>query len=608
MADFSKRGPGCDDCDGEGGERGERGKRGKRGPRGRDGSDGRNGGPIVTDPTPPTLTGDGTEANPLQVINVAVQPYVFPNETKIIYVRASGSDETGDGTTPETAYRTVKRATLDIPRFTPEGVEFVIDASGLIEGGPEILPPNYTLPVWVTSNASTSANQADPFFSSRGVVTLRADLRDVPSLGADAIITDADLEFPTVGDGIVTASNMTPIVIETTNPHGLVESPFGLQFGVDEGFVQVVFIDGVVGNDVANGVFFALVTSPTTFELYDFDLMPVAGDGAGAGGTVTVFFVKDPRSGQFQIRLSSSRESWVPGSLRGKLLVEPESGSKDNFTIYDNTEDTLSVVGLFPPSFGSPVRIMEQTCVLQCSDSAVEGGGGLIVVNQDALLFAGIEVRAAPDGSGLVQIGGGFVPLACRLENPVFDGGLRTIDSYLIRPVCFGGSILQNRSLIEAQEGFSVDSWIVGGGTVFLEQESPLGNRDSGIIDWIGVKVIATSADPVFLIKSGDTFLTSISIEGGAGDAVVVEGQGRHRLFGVGGSGWSGFALVVDNGAQVEVDRFTFSDTDEMVVGSLPPRTFLDFRTNFPQRNQFDIPPNSNIEDATGSRVFQREP
>ena len=47
MADFSKRGPGCDDCDngeaGERGERGERGKRGKRGPRGHDGQDGRDG-------------------------------------------------------------------------------------------------------------------------------------------------------------------------------------------------------------------------------------------------------------------------------------------------------------------------------------------------------------------------------------------------------------------------------------------------------------------------------------------------------------------------------------------------------------------------------------
>ena len=53
MADFSKRGPGCDDdCEGERGERGERGEkgekgergeRGKRGQRGHDGKDGRDG-------------------------------------------------------------------------------------------------------------------------------------------------------------------------------------------------------------------------------------------------------------------------------------------------------------------------------------------------------------------------------------------------------------------------------------------------------------------------------------------------------------------------------------------------------------------------------------
>lgn len=56
MADFSKRGFGCDDaCDGDGetGERGERGKRGKRGSRGHDGRDGRDGDTGPTGPSGP---------------------------------------------------------------------------------------------------------------------------------------------------------------------------------------------------------------------------------------------------------------------------------------------------------------------------------------------------------------------------------------------------------------------------------------------------------------------------------------------------------------------------------------------------------------------------
>ena len=56
MADFTKRGPGCDDdCEdgeqGERGERGERGKRGRRGHRGHDGKDGHDGQTGATGPT-----------------------------------------------------------------------------------------------------------------------------------------------------------------------------------------------------------------------------------------------------------------------------------------------------------------------------------------------------------------------------------------------------------------------------------------------------------------------------------------------------------------------------------------------------------------------------
>ena len=72
MADFNKRGPGCDDdCEGERGERGKRGKRGHRGhdgergergeqgERGNDGNDGNDG---ATGPTGPTGSGGATGA------------------------------------------------------------------------------------------------------------------------------------------------------------------------------------------------------------------------------------------------------------------------------------------------------------------------------------------------------------------------------------------------------------------------------------------------------------------------------------------------------------------------------------------------------------------
>jgi len=631
MADFNKRGPGCDDdCDsGENGERGKRGRRGHRGHDGRDGKDGRDGRdgfPIVTDPTPPTLRGDGSPENPLQVINVAPEPFVHPPEIRTIFVRSTGNDE-NDGMTPETALRTVQAAALLVPLFIPGGAYYVIDATGLVDGGPEILPPNYELPSY---RSGRTLVLVEP---DRGAVTLRADLRDVPDLGSDAVIELGDLESTDVGGPIVSASNTAPIVITTTVPHNLVQSPIGI-FGVFAGVVQVVEISGVVGNPEANGVFLALVTKPTvdestTFELYDFDLNPVAGSGAGAGGTVTVLFVKDQFSGQTQIKVSTSRASWIADgadTLKGKLLV----GSGDSAVIYANTDDTLFLASNGEPGiFDGPVRIVEPSCVLQCSESEVFNDptfiGGLNIVNVDSICLSGIEVRAASDGSGLFQSGGVSLISECVLEAPRFglQGRTFTEQSHLIGPFYNLVSIDQDRCLVENMLGIFAGYWSAFHGTVIIQDETPLPS-DSGIgidgtIDWVlGVKMIS-AADPVFLLDhTGGVRMYSVSIEGGTGDAIVIRWPGDNQLFNVGGSGWTGRALVVDSGAQVEVDAFTFGNgnaNEVMQVGlspnSLGERSFADFRTGddgCPQRQQGDITsvgPCGYL--GTASRVFQRD-
>jgi hypothetical protein len=94
MADFNKRGPGCDDCEGEGGERGKRGKRGKRGHDGDDGATGPTG-PVGTGSTGPTGPTGGTGSTgptgPAGVIGsgpLNLAPHAF------------SAHETGSGTPP----------------------------------------------------------------------------------------------------------------------------------------------------------------------------------------------------------------------------------------------------------------------------------------------------------------------------------------------------------------------------------------------------------------------------------------------------------------------------------------------------------------------------
>ena len=640
MADSNKRGFVCDDdCGGEGGEGGERGKRGKRGHRGHDGRDGRDGemgamgptGPaaadgLVLDPSPPTFTGNGTAESPLQVINVAPQPFVSPPEIITIYVRATG-DDANDGMTIATALRTVQAATLLIPMFIPAGVYYTIDATDLIDGGAELLPPNYALPAWKAPVTVTGLLPLAPSSSARCAVTLNAELRDVPDLGSDAVIVEGDLETTDVGGPILSASNTTPIVITTTTQHGLVQSPFGI-FGVFAGLVQVVEISGVVGNAAANDFFLALVTGPDTFELYDFDLNPVVGSGAGAGGTVTVLFVKDQFSGQVQVKISDARASWLPNdSLKGNIVTDAFGNTA---VIYANTDDTLSLAtnGGFDLT---SLRITEPSCVLQCSPSEMfetEGAlliGGFNVVNVDSMCLSGIEVRAASDGSGFFHSGGVCRPTKCVLEAPNFalQGVAFTESSHLIFPSYNGVIIDQNRCLVENMSGTIDVYWSAYHGTVIIQEEAPIPNDSgagiAGTVDiFVGLKVIS-AANPVFLINSGSGVrLWGVSIEGGGSDdAIHIGVQGFNQLFSVGGSGWSRFALVVDNGAQVEVDRFTFAASgDEMQVGvspfSLGSRTFDEFRTGLdgcPVRQQGDI---TSVDSCgylgTASRVFQRDP
>jgi hypothetical protein len=559
--------------------------------------------------------------------NEPPQPaFVSPPQVVTIYARSTGSDAVGDGRTIPTAYRTVQRAVRDVPSFIPGGVYYVIDATGLIEGGVEILPPNYELPAWKAPRVL--AGEDFDRNNYRGAVTLQADPRDVPALGADAIIELGDLESTDVGGSIVSASAATPILITTTTPHKLVQSPTALGiFGVFAGVVQIVEISGVVGNPEANGVFFALVTKPTvdestTFELYDLDLNPVAGSGLGAGGTVTILFVKDQHSGQTQVKLSTPRASWIadgPDTLKGKLLV----GAGDSAFIYANTDDTLFLASNGEPGiFDGPVRIAEPSCVLQCADSEVfsDDGyvGGFNVVNIDSICLSGIEVLAAPDGSAFLHSGGVCLLRECSLQAPKFvlHGEVTAMQSRLVGPSYFRVIAAHDRCLVENMFGAIKDFWDAFHGTVIIQDESPVPS-DSGIgidgtVDWVlGVKIIS-AANPVLLIEaSGGVRWWCGSIEGGSGNAIVIKSQDDNQLYNVGGSGWAGTALVVDSGAQVEVDAFSFVKTDEMLVGQLAARTFNDFRTSSPLQQQFDVtydPTALAPTQATGtaSRVFEQ--
>jgi hypothetical protein len=162
---------------------------------------------IIVDPTAPTLTGDGTEESPLQVINVAPQPFPAPQIETILYVRTAGNDVTGDGTLPN-PYATVQRAVLDVPMFVPRGTNWIIDDTGITE----VFPDDYTLPAWVCSEL-TEHDLGSPYFNHKGVVAIRATPQLVPLVPAsDAIVTAADIlkVTPNPVSGLLTVTLKAP--------------------------------------------------------------------------------------------------------------------------------------------------------------------------------------------------------------------------------------------------------------------------------------------------------------------------------------------------------------------------------------------------------------
>ena len=178
MADFSKRGPGCDDCeDGERGEHGERGKRGKRGHRGHDGHDGAIG---------PT--------GPAGVTGPPFQPPFVEDLTIFIYARLSGSDETGDGSLAN-PFRTLQRAIRNVPSHIPAGTIYRVDITGI---GLEQLPTEYVFPVFV--GAESSPGQFDftqRFFHLFTSVNVQADPQlFTPASGPNVIAAGATIVDP----------------------------------------------------------------------------------------------------------------------------------------------------------------------------------------------------------------------------------------------------------------------------------------------------------------------------------------------------------------------------------------------------------------------------
>lgn len=133
---------------------------------------------------------------------------------------------------------------------------------------------------------------------------------------------------------VVSATNATPIVVTTDQPHNLVEG-------------DTCYIFNAGGNTAANGLFIARNLTADALELYDLSNSPVAGNGSYSGGATLIpydsgILVQTIAIGQSfdNYKLRAFRD----GSLRIKDALIELTGATSSI-ILDPDTGTLRVTG-----------------------------------------------------------------------------------------------------------------------------------------------------------------------------------------------------------------------------------------------------------------------
>ena len=583
MADFSKRGPGCDDCDdGEGGERGERGKRGKRGQRGHrghDGRDGRDGHDGMTGPTGPSdafggvvtdqvnLLGDGTPGDILRLSTFQL----FAEVQRTIFVRPSpvGNDETGDGSALS-PFATFQRALLAVPTLIPAGTRYKIDLTGL---GVETLPVNFAMPIIQSAEVTPRFVGFSGVFISEAVLTIEAQPQLVTSVPpGEAVITAADAF-------VVTTDPDTNLVIVTVP-------------GVRPSWAS----DALAGKQIIR----------------------TGGGGPPMAETSSVIYAStdDNGSGNAEIRIANRLPFIVDAATLGTAeyqIVEPSA------TLEAPTD---------PDNFDfAAIRCLNVSSIAWHGIRLRAAGG-----NPDG--FFGISVSGADQPwFELCDLPHGLEARGAELQFAVFATQIGNALGEIGDLVGEGGQFSLRRSrVINAFIGLGTDDVdifnsvfdgctpLTGGGFV---AGRPVVPQSWGIRNTL----IENSQGDGIAAFGGRWELTFVQVNDSTGHGIANErGLGYMVFTHVTGTGNGGVGVRVNDGARVQLaeglnrvpgpapipepaNTTTITGVGgDMQVGSLDPRTWTDFYTTPPIHNEYDLSTpftlaSSGVEQPPGDEV-----
>jgi hypothetical protein len=360
----------------------------------------------------------------------------------------------------------------------------------------------------------------------------------------------------------------------------------------------------------------------------------------------------DPITGLITINLLAPRASWTPNLLRGKFLLGADA--LQHSVIYENTNQQLRVTQVNTPG-SAPVgtlQIMEPSADITCTSTpGANVHGGFAAYNCDSIAFNGLRITTPTPNGFSLEIGGqgyGLVQM-CEIQSPLLHPtspvGVNTRANrvFLYGRCRFAGQVQLNVFLAEApaifnfiaSSGVSLRRGVIENGTVPLIICQP---AYPGVPTPFAPMPATWFATEHLLIRNmlgatvdGIRFhgvrgkMQQVDISNCGRDAVRVDtGVGFLELVNCGstlpnGVSAPGFGVNVTDGMYVKVDVGTDttqpaagrglrgSAGNEIKVGVLPNRTWVNFTTVAPIRNQFDlVGMNAGATDqSTGSRLYR---
>lgn len=361
-------------------------------------------------------------------------------------------------------------------------------------------------------------------------------------------------------------------------------------------------------------------------------------------GTDIVSVVGDADTNLATVTTTTPRASWAADALKGALLIGSGTDASTSCVIVGSDATHLHLANTAAAVASAPQQdllIVEPSAVFASSGPS-DDGAGFECVGCTSVIFQGIGFTCV-GGPGLLISNcpqpfmelctvAGLQVFAVQQQAGIFSTVIT--DSLDIEGAAFN----PRRSLL-----FQVSSvfFLCGGAQVFrqtvIEQSATLGpstfaTTEGGLIanawEFFDCQFSASSGSALLARGGGSWSLENVRIDGSGADALQVVGLTTAVVNHVTGAGNTGSGVQVQDGGSVRVvdNGTTVTGTaGDMVVGTLPARTWVDFRANVPTKNQYDLrtpfivnvasglatPGGDDVTGAgsggcSGSRVFQR--